>query len=88
MKTIRMYEQADGSQENPRYSWILEAPYSRRGWFLRWKWIHGYRCTGSFVCNDASESLCLARRLGIPILSNGTHEAMGVPVSRAAAASI
>jgi len=80
MKTIRMYEQADQGKNGFIYSWILDAPYTMRSKFPKWKWVKGYP-TGSYVTNDKALAQYTAAILNVGIVSNGTHAVHNAPMA-------
>jgi hypothetical protein len=77
---MRMTEQADKTGEKITYSWLLEALYAQRKQLLGWKWIRGAGCKGCYVTNDSALALRTAKRWGLNIGSNSTHEVHKVPM--------
>lgn len=79
--TPRIHEQADYGRDDPRYSWILDGipmRYRRQEMEqIGWKYVRGDRRSGAYVTTNRHLAANFAERLGVDIISNGTHEAIG-----------
>lgn len=83
---MKIYEQADKSSSAPMgaiYSWILDGVRRKDALWSNlsaagWKWTKGR--PGCFVTNDPELVARTANSLLVDVVSNGTHEVLGVPV--------
>ena len=82
----KIYEQAyianpAGGTYRPVYSWILDGVSHRRNSELSgWTWIRGCGGRGCYTTTDQELVADTANRIGVDVVSNGTHEVLGVPV--------
>ena len=76
---MKLYEQADKTGGETRYSWLLDAPYRMKKALepLGWKWVKGRPGCFTHTCLLAVIITARQYKLGKPE-SNGTHKAVKV----------